>query len=144
MGLVLLCLFSLLVLCRSDPIPHSDHSKLFLLSKLAFNYLDADGDGRLSTKEMAAIRDFSVNGISTKSDVDLLRMKSSMDMNKNNFVEESEFTKFDFWLPVFINGRPKSPIHLRDLKRYGNSIAYSQLDSNQDGVIDHKELAFDQ
>lgn len=80
-SLYLLTLFTLAYLTASDPIPHTDHSKLYILSRLAFNYLDLSGDSRLSEGEMDAMRTFPVNGLALKSKEDVKRMRMAMDSN---------------------------------------------------------------
>lgn len=64
-----------------DPIPHSDHSKLYILSRLAFNYLDNSGDSKLAEAEINAMRTFPVNGLGLKTVEDVKRMREAMDTN---------------------------------------------------------------
>ena len=62
----------------------------------------------------------------------------------DNFVTEDEFVRFDRWLPIFVNGRRATNVRLSALERFreadATSVAYSQLDANNDGVLDQREL----
>ncbi|KAK0397884.1 hypothetical protein QR680_002319 [Steinernema hermaphroditum] len=119
---------------------------LLFISKLAFNFLDANVDHGLSLSEMKFLVGHSLNGMVFRTEKDVEKLFNAMDRNDDSVVSENEFLMFDKWLHAVVhknameNGGKVSIARLKEFATKRHLPFYTLLDADNDGYLTTNEL----
>uniref|UniRef100_A0A1I8AE23 EF-hand domain-containing protein n=1 Tax=Steinernema glaseri TaxID=37863 RepID=A0A1I8AE23_9BILA len=114
---------------------------LLFISKLAFNFLDANVDHGLSLSEMKFLVGHSLNGMLFRTEKDVEKLFNAMDRNDDSVVSENEFLMFDKWLHAVVhkngmeNGGKVSIARLKEFSTKRHIPFYALLDADNDGFL---------
>ncbi|TMS37479.1 hypothetical protein L596_004402 [Steinernema carpocapsae] len=128
-----------------DTSSHLKH--LRLITELAFNFLDTNGDHALTLSEMKFLAGQTFNGMLLRTEKDVEKLFGAMDTNDDSVVSENEIQMFDKWLHAVVNktgavenGGKISIARLKEFANKRNLPFYALLDANNDGYLSTNEL----